>query len=287
MAGKAGERPERPAEVDGTTHLFRALGKIIRTLRRNAGISQTELAALTHVSEDLISAIERGVRVPQPDFLIQIDPLLNAGGALTAASEDVRTAVSRARVRHPNWFQDFAKAEAEAVALHYYAPHAVPGLLQTQAYADAVFRHRRPLHDDTQIEKLLADRLSRQAIFEKQPLPTLSFVIEEAVLRRPMGGREAFREQLQRLLEVAQFRNVYLQIMPTERDGHPALDGQFTLITLLGQREAAYTENYGTSRLFVGLEEVRTYTERYGIMRAQALTPQESLEYLKQLLGEL
>ncbi|MFJ4905626.1 Scr1 family TA system antitoxin-like transcriptional regulator [Streptomyces sp. NPDC093249] len=287
MSGNVEARPERPAQVDGTAHLFRALGKIIKVLRKNAGLSQAELAALTHCSEDLISAIERGVRVAQPDFLVMVDPLLNAGGALIAASEDVREAVSRARVRHPNWFRDFAKAEAEAVALHYYAPQAIPGILQTHAYAEAIFGHRRPLYHETEIEKLLADRLSRQVIFEKQPLPTISFVIEQAILRRPMGGPNAFRVQLQRLIEVAQFRNVYLQIMPDDQTEHPALEGQFTLITLKGQREVAYTESYGNSRLFTGLEEVRVYGERYGIMRAEALTPLESLEYLKQMLGEL
>ncbi|MEW1694178.1 helix-turn-helix transcriptional regulator [Streptomyces sp. NPDC091278] len=287
MSGNVEARPERPAQVDGTAHLFRALGKIIKVLRKNAGLSQAELAALTHCSEDLISAIERGVRVAQPDFLVMVDPLLNAGGALIAASDDVREAVSRARVRHPNWFRDFAKAEAEAVALHYYAPRATPGILQTHAYAEAVFRHRRPLYDETEIEKLLADRLSRQVIFEKQPLPTISFVIEEAVLQRPMGGRDSFREQIQRLIEVAALRNVYLQIMPNDRTDHPALGGQFTMITLKGQREAAYSESYGTAHLFTGLEEVRVYAERYGIMRAQALAPLESLEYLKQVLGEL
>ncbi|WP_282695412.1 helix-turn-helix transcriptional regulator [Streptomyces sp. CC208A] len=287
MTVKEGGRPEKPVEIEGTAHLFRALGKIIKTLRTNAGLSQTELAAQLHCSEDLISAIERGVRSPQPDFLVRADPVIKARGILVAAAEDVREALSRARVRHPDWFRSFAAAEAEAVALHYYSPQVVSGILQTHAYAEAVFRHRRPLYDEEQIEKRLADRLSRQDIFEKRPAPTISFVIEEAVLQRPMGGRDAFREQVKRLIEVAGLRNVHLQVMPSERTEHPALEGEFILLTLKGQREVAYIESYGHARLFTGLEEVRTYTERYGIMRAQALTPLESLEYLKQLLGEL
>ncbi|MEU0399071.1 helix-turn-helix transcriptional regulator [Streptomyces sp. NPDC006197] len=287
MSGNEEERPERPSEVDGTAHLFRALGKQIKALRKNAGLSQAELAAIVHCSEDLISSIERGVRVPQPDFLVQLDPVLGAGGVLAAAADDVREAVSRARVRHPDWFRSFAKAEAEAVALHYYAVQAVPGILQTPAYAEAVFRYRRPLYDEETIEKRLADRLARQVIFEKWPGPTMSFVVEEAVLRRPLGGRDAFREQLRRIAEVARLRTVHFQIMPNDPDEHPGLGGSFTLLTPKGRREVAYTEIYGHARLFTDPEEVRMYTERYGIIRAQALTRRESLERIEKMLGEL
>ncbi|MEU4062068.1 helix-turn-helix transcriptional regulator [Streptomyces wedmorensis] len=287
MSGNEEERPERPSEVDGTAHLFRALGKIIKVLRRNAGLSQAELAEITHCSEDLVSSIERGVRTPQPDFLLRVDPALGAGGVLEAAVDDVREALARVRVRHPDWFRSFARAEAEAVALHYYAVQAVPGILQTPAYAEAVFRYRRPLYDEETIEKRLADRLARQVIFDKWPGPTMSFVIEESVLRRPLGGRGAFREQLRRIVEVARLRSVHFQIMPNDPDEHPGLGGAFTLLTPKGRREVAYTEIYGHARLFTDPEEVRMYTERYGIIRAQALTPRESLERIEKMLGEL
>ncbi|WP_338494499.1 helix-turn-helix transcriptional regulator [Streptomyces sp. SJL17-4] len=287
MSGNKEERPERPSEVDGTAHLFRALGKIIKVLRRNAGLSQAELAEITHCSEDLVSSIERGVRTPQPDFLHRADPAVRAGGVLVAAVEDVREVLTRARVRHPDWFQDFAKAEAEAVALHYYEVQAVPGILQTPAYAESVFRHRRPLYDESTIEKRLADRLARQAIFDKWPAPTMSFVVEESVLRRPLGGREAFREQLRHIGKAARMRTVHFQIMPTDREEHPALEGAFTLLTPKGRREVAYIESYRHARLITDPEEVRMYTERYGIIRAQALTPQESLELIEKMLGEL
>ncbi|AJF66671.1 helix-turn-helix domain-containing protein [Streptomyces vietnamensis] len=288
MSGnKKEERPERPSEVDGTAHLFRAIGKIIKVLRNNAGLSQVELAELTHCGEDLISSIERGVRTPQPDFLLLADPALGAGGVLTAAVDDVRQALARARVRHPDWFRSFAKAEAEAVALHYYAVQAVPGILQTPAYAEAVFRYRRPLYDEETIQTRLADRISRQALFDKWPGPTMSFVIEEAVLRRLLGGRDVLREQLRRIIEVARLRTVHFQIMPNDPDEHPGLGGSFTLLTPKGRREVAYTEIYGHARLIIDPEEVRMYTERYGIIRAQALTRRESLERIEKMLGEL
>ncbi|MFI1811750.1 helix-turn-helix domain-containing protein [Streptomyces sp. NPDC020422] len=281
------ERPERPSEVDGTAHLFRALGKIIKVLRRNAGLSQAELAEATHCSEDLVSSVERGVRTPQPDFLIRADPVLGAGGVLIAAVDEVREALARARTRHPDWFQDFAKAEAEALALHYYAVQAVPGLLQTPAYATAVYGHRRPVWDEETIEKRVADRLARQAILDKWPAPTISFVLEEAILQRPTGGIDVHREQLRRLLEIGNRRTIHLQVMPLARTEHPSLDGSFTLLTPKGRREVAYTEIYGHARLITDPELVRQYTERYGIIRAQALTPRESLELIEKMLGEL
>ncbi|MGW6564500.1 helix-turn-helix domain-containing protein [Streptomyces sp. NPDC054975] len=287
MSGNEEERPERPSEVDGTAHLFSAIGKIIKVLRKNAGLSQSELATATHCSEDLVSAVERGVRTPQPDFLVRADRALGSGGVLTAALDDVRDALARARVRHPDWFRDFADEESKAVALHYYAVQAVPGILQTPAYAETVFRHRRPLYDEETIEKRLTDRLSRQVIFEKWPAPTMSFVIEESVLRRSLGGREAFREQLRRIIDVARRRNVHLQVMPTDRKEHPALEGAFTLLTPKGRREVSYIESYNHARLITDPEEVRMFAERYGIIRAQALTPLESLELIEKMLGEL
>ncbi|MCX5405354.1 helix-turn-helix transcriptional regulator [Streptomyces sp. NBC_00335] len=281
------EEPERPVEVDGTAYLFKALGKIIKVLRERAGLQQKELAALVHVGEDLVSSIERGVRTPQPDFLKNVDKALGAEGVLLAAIPDVTEALKRARTRHPDWFRKFADAEAGSVALHYYAAQAIPGLLQTEAYARAVFRHRRPVLDEGTIEKRVSDRLARQAILEQWPAPTFSFVLEHSILLRLTGGPEVRREQLQRLLQIGRLRTVHLQVMPTELDEHPGLEGAFTLLRPKGRNEVAYTETYGHANLITDPERVRIYTERYGIIRAQALTPHESLALIEKLLGEL
>ncbi|MFH8259824.1 helix-turn-helix domain-containing protein [Streptomyces roseolus] len=286
MSGKHEERPEKPSESDGTAHLFKALGKIIKVLRTNAGLSQAQLASITHCSEDLISAIERGVRTPQPDFLLLADSALGGTGVLTAAIEDTEKALSRARTRHPDWFQSFAKEEARAVAAHYYEVQAVPGILQTPAYARSLFEHRRPMLDEETIETRIADRISRQAVFERWPAPTFTFVLEAAVLLRPFGGREVHREQLQRVLEVGQRRTVELQVLMLDRDDHPYLGGAFTLLTPPGRREVAYTEIYGHARLITDPEEVRQHSERYGILRSQALSKRESLTWIEKLLGE-
>ncbi|MFK4224070.1 Scr1 family TA system antitoxin-like transcriptional regulator [Streptomyces sp. NPDC019890] len=281
------ERPERPAEVDGTAHLFRALGKQIKVLREQAGLSQRELGVAAHCGEDLISAIERGVRTPQPDFLERVDELLTAGGVLKAAVEDVREAQSKARTRHPDWFRDYARAEAESVGLHDYSNQAVPGLLQTEDYARAIFTQRRPLLDEETIEKRVADRMARQQIFQRWPAPTFSYVLEEAVLRRPIGGRAVHKHQLRRLLHVGRLRTVELQVMPNDQEEHPNMDGAFILLAPKGRQQVAYTEVQGYSRLITDPEEVRVFAERYGIIRARALTPRESLSLIEKVLGEL
>lgn len=254
------ERPERPAESDGTAHLFRALGRQLKFLRERAGMSQKELATATHCGEDLISAMERGVRTPQPEFLVLADRALNTGGLLEAAADEVREA---------------------------HSTQAIPGLLQTEEYARAVFTQRRPLLDEQTIEKRVADRMARQQIFERWPAPTLSFLLEETVLQRPIGGRDVHRTQLQRLLTVGRMRNVELQVMTTDRSEHPSLDASFTLVTPKGRQEAAYTETYGYARLITDPAEVRVFTERFGIMRAQALSPRETLTLIEKMLGEL
>ncbi|MFD7615990.1 Scr1 family TA system antitoxin-like transcriptional regulator [Streptomyces sp. NPDC059802] len=280
------ERPERPAESDGTAHLFKALGKQIKVLRERAGMSQKDLGLAAHCGEDLISAMERGVRTPQPEFLIRVDPLLGGCGVLCAAVDEVREALARARTRHPDWFRNYARVEAEALALHIYSTQAVPGLLQTEDYARAVFTQRRPLLDMQTIEKRVADRMDRQQIFDRWPAPTFTYVLEQVVLERPIGGRTVHREQLQRLLDVGRMRTVELQVMTTDREDHPSLDAAFTLLTPKGRQEVAYTETYGHARLITDPDEVRVFSERYGIIRSQALTPRESLTLIEKMLGE-
>ncbi|MET9916146.1 helix-turn-helix transcriptional regulator [Streptomyces sp. NPDC006435] len=280
------ERPERPEESDGTAHLFRALGKQIKVLRERTGMSQRELGIATHCGEDLISAMERGVRTPQPDFLIRADPVLGAEGVLRATADEAREALARARTRHPGWFRGFAQMESGAVALHYYSNQAIPGLLQTEDYARALFAQRRPLLDEETIEKRVADRLDRQKIFERWPPPTMTYVLEEVVLQRPIGGRAAHRKQLSRLLEIGRLRAVSLQVMPTDTEEHPSLDTSFTMLTPKGHSEVAYTETYGHPRLITDPNEVRVFSERHGNIRSQALTNRESLTLIEKMRGE-
>jgi transcriptional regulator with XRE-family HTH domain len=279
-------RPETPAEAEGTTGLFSALGKMLKLLRERAGLTQKEFGQAVGYGPDAISAMERGVRVTRPELLEKADELLDAGGLLKQAIPEVREAMKKARTRHPEWYRSYAGLEAEAVELHFYANQGVPGLLQTEDYARGVFSRRRPLLDEATIEKRVADRLARQQIFDKWPAPMCSYVLEEVVLDRPTGGPAVRQGQLQQLLRIGSMRNVEIQVMPTGIEDHPNMDGAFNLLTPQRHPQVAYTEVQGYPRLITDVEEVRKIADRYGIMRAMALPPTESRALIEKKLGE-
>ncbi|MCX5361646.1 helix-turn-helix transcriptional regulator [Streptomyces sp. NBC_00124] len=280
-------RPETPAEAEGTTGLFVALGKMLRFLRERKGLTQTEFGELVGYGPDAISAMERGVRRLRPEVLIKAEELLDAGGLFTEVIPEVEEALAKARTRHPEWYRNYAGLEAEAVELHFYANHAVHGLLQTEDHARAVFSKRRPFLDEETIERRVTDRLSRQQVFERWPAPIVSYILEEVVLDRPIGGRRVHADQLRRMLQVGQMQNVEIQVMPTRVEEHPSLGSAFNLLAPKGHGQVAYTEAQGYPRLITELEEVRRIADRYGIMRAMALSPSESRKLIESKLEEL
>lgn len=257
-----------------------AFGRQLKLLRVRAGLERPEFGKRMGYSADLVASIEQGRRIPQPQFIEKADEVLGAGGLLVALKEEV------ARAQYPAFFRDMARLEAQAVSLHVYGALAVPGLLQTEEYARTVFTMRRPLLDEETIEHRVMARLVRQEIFSRTPLPTLSFVIEESVLRRPIGGRDVLRGQLEEVLLHGQRRNVEIQVMPTGGIEHCGLGGPFTLIENREGRRMAYVEVQQNSHLYIDRPEVRDAEEQYGILRAQALTPRESLAFVEGLLGE-
>ncbi|MER5372310.1 helix-turn-helix transcriptional regulator [Streptomyces sp. NPDC002553] len=287
MTDERERRPETPAEADGTTGLFTALGKMLKRLRERKGLTQKEFGQLVGYGPDAISAMERGVRLIRPEVLEQADGLLDAGGMLKDAIPEVREAMGRVRTRHPEWYRGYAALEAEAVELHHYSSHALHGLLQTEAHAHAVFAKRRPLLSQETIDKRVVDRLSRQQIFERWPAPLVSYVIEEVVLDRPIGGREVHTGQLERLLRVSAMRNIEIQVMPTGVEEHPNMDGAFNLLSPKKHGQVAYTEIQGYPRLITDSDEVRQIVDRYGIMRAVALSPRETQRLIEKKLEQL
>ncbi|MGW8885235.1 helix-turn-helix domain-containing protein [Streptomyces sp. NPDC055749] len=273
------QQPEHEYEVgSGILHVF---GHQLKLFRVRAGLERAEFGAMTGYSASTIASFEQGRRIPPPRFIDQSDELLNAGGVLRASKEEV------ARAQYPAFFRDAARLEAEAVELHLYAVQAVPGLLQTEEYTRALLTRRRPLLSDETIEQRVVGRLARQEIFSRWPAPLMSFAIEEAVLRRPFGGKSVIRGQLEQLLLIGEKRNVEIQVMPLDREDNAGVDGPFTLISRKGGEQVAYLEVQGRSTFVTDPEEARSLAARYGIIRAQALTPRESLAFVEKLLGEL
>ncbi|MYZ37487.1 helix-turn-helix transcriptional regulator [Streptomyces sp. MnatMP-M17] len=267
-------------EYEVGTGILCVFGRQLKLFRERAGMDRARLGSLTGYSASTIASFEQARRIPPPKFIDQADEVLQASGVLSASKEEV------ARAQYPAFFRDAAKLEAEAVVLHVYATQAVPGLLQTEEYARAVFAMWRPQLDEEVIEQRLAARLARQGIFDRRPAPHLSFVVEEAVLLRPLGGAAVWRGQLEQLLLIEEKRNVEIQVMPLSRQEHAGLAGPFTLMEMKDGRRITYAEVQGDSRVHTERQRVRELERTYGTLRAQAHTPAESRALIEKLLGE-
>jgi hypothetical protein len=208
------------------------------------------------------------------------DRVLNAGGKVSAMKTDAKDA------RYPKKVREWAKMEEEAVELAAYGNTVVPGLLQTEAYARALFEMRRPFYAPDEVDRLVEARVARRSIFERHPLPLLTFVLEEVTLRRPLGGRAVLCEELDFLLEVGRLRHVAVQVMPMDREDHAGMGGEINLLKLPEGATVGYSEGQLTGRLISHPKEVQILEMRYGMIRSQALTPRESLAFIEKLRGE-
>ncbi len=190
------------------------------------------------------------------------------------------------RVRYPKKVRDLAQMEARAVELQLYDPLHIHGLLPTPECARALLSMRRPAYSMEEVERFVAARVARKEIFERDPAPDLSFVLEEWTLRRPLGGRTTLRRQLEHLFEAGQLRNVELQVMPTEREERAGVDGSIEVLKLEDGSAIGRSPAVANGRPDSDLRQLRILELRYGIIRAQALTPRESAAFIEKLLGE-
>ncbi|MFD5336363.1 helix-turn-helix domain-containing protein [Streptomyces hawaiiensis] len=280
----SGEADEPGWEVDPDDEwgvaVITTVGRQLRLRREAVGMRAAEFAVAVGYGEDLVYKVEGGKRIPRQEYLDKADEVLGAGGLVAAAWEDVK------KVRYPKRVRELGKLEGRAAEIALYECHIVPGLLQTREHARSVIGAAQPPYSPDDVERMVAARLARQSVFERSPAPALSFVLEEGVLRRPIGGSMVWRQQLERLLEVGRLHNVVLQVMPMDSDTHSGLDGRIELLkfpdgTAVGRSDGAFS-----GRPTSELKHLRVLELRYGTIRAQALSPRESLAFIEQLLGE-
>ncbi|PZT76059.1 MULTISPECIES: helix-turn-helix domain-containing protein [unclassified Streptomyces] len=257
-----------------------AVGRQLRAWRESAGLTAAEFGARLGYGENLIYKVEGGRRIARPEFLDRADEVCDAGGKIAAMKQDL------AAVRYPKKVRDLAKLEARAVELSAYGNHNLHGLLQTKAYAEALLATRRPAYSQEELRRLVDARMARQSIFERSPAPELSFIQEEVTLRRPIGGAAVMREQLERLLEVAELPNVEVQVMPTCRGDHPGTGGRIQVLKFADGSAVGRTDNEFGSRPVSDPRHLRILDLRHGIIRARALSPGESRAFIEQVLGE-
>jgi transcriptional regulator with XRE-family HTH domain len=265
---------------DESRPMLVALGRQIKTWREQAGMSAAELGERLGYGEALIFKIESGRRIPRGELLDQLDGVVGAEGKIAAMKQDF------AEATYPKKVRELAMLEARAVELSAYGTHNLHGLLQTEEYARALFGMRRPAFSPDQVEQLVAARVARQSIFGRAPAPELSFVQEEVTLRRSLGGRMVLRRQLEHLLELGQLRNVEIQVMPTARDDHAGMGGEMQVLKFGDGSAVGRSEGDFGSRPVSDPKHLRIIELRCGIIRAQALSPGESLAFVEQVLGE-
>ncbi|MEW2073903.1 MULTISPECIES: helix-turn-helix transcriptional regulator [unclassified Streptomyces] len=256
------------------------VGRQLRLRREAVGMRVTDFAAAVRYGDDLVYKVEGGKRIPRQEYLDRADEVLGAGGLVSAAWEDVK------KVRYPKRVRELGKLEGKAVEIGVYECNSIHGLLQTPEHARALMEAAQPPYSADDVERMVAARLARQSVFERDPAPSLHFVLEEAPLRREVGGTMVWRRQLERLLEVGQLKNVSLQVMPTNTDAHPGVDGRIELLkfpdgTAVGRSDGAYN-----GRPIADPKQLRILELRYGTIRAQALPPRESLTFIEKLLGD-
>ncbi|PJE95824.1 transcriptional regulator [Streptomyces carminius] len=255
-------------------------GRLLKLHRKRAGMNQEQLAEAMVYSPHQIASVEQGRRPAKLHFTETAERVLDAGGNLLALQEQVDLA------KLPAFFQDFAVIEADAVSRFSYDPLLVPGLLQTEDYARAVFLARCPPMEDETVERHVEARLSRQKILTKTPLVELSFIIGEAVLHCPVGGRETMKAQLEQLLRCMRLRNVEIQVMPTSNGSHAGLHGPLVLLETTDHRRVAYFESHDESMMISDPKKVSAFELRYGKLRTQALNSQESARLIERVAGE-
>ncbi|MBB4713678.1 Scr1 family TA system antitoxin-like transcriptional regulator [Streptomyces luteogriseus] len=256
-------------------------GARVRRLRTAAGLTQAELGDRTHVVSTRITQIERASGAkPTLELARALDAALGAEDLLVELWPYVY------REAFPDWSRKFMEYAERAGAVRQYAAHVVPGLLQTEDYARAVLSLDALLGSEEQLEERVAARMGRQDRLSSPERPELWVVLDEAVLRRPIGGQAVMRKQLARLLDAAVERHITVQVLPFDQGGHEAMGGSLTILTLPDGSEMAYTEGADYGQLIEEPVNVGRYKVIYDRLRAAALPPVTSLDMIRSTMED-
>jgi transcriptional regulator with XRE-family HTH domain len=287
------QTPAAPTGAGSPTVLRILLGARLRRLREARQISPEEAGYVIRASDSKISRLETG-RVGFKDRDVA-DLLTLYGVTDEAQRQEFRELAVRANSPgwwHDysdllvGWFEEYLGLEESAAEIRTYEAQLVPGLLQTEDYARAVIllEYSNP----KEISRRVSLRTARQAILSKPDPTTLWAVLDEAVLRRPIGGTRVMRAQLQHLIEMSQRPNVTIQIMPFTAGGHAAAGGSFSLLHFAEDDlpDMVYLEQLASAQYKDKVDVVGTYLEVMDRLRVEAATPEDSLKALRARLLE-
>ncbi|MFC4034660.1 helix-turn-helix domain-containing protein [Streptomyces polygonati] len=273
------------------------LGKRLQDLREQAGLSYEEAGRTLDVTHATIRRMEKaevGLKLPYVEKLLTTYGITSPeeiGGFLALAREANRPGWWHSfRDVLPDWFSAFVSLEGEAAVIRAYEPHYVPGLLQTPDYARAVLRAGLPHAATDEIDRLVTLRTERQALLLRRDAPPLLWVVmDETVLRRPIGGRTVMRDQIGALMDATEQANVRLQVIPFTAGPHPAMYGPFHIFRFQLQEipDIAYAESLVGGVYFDERDDVSTFLEALDRMCAQAAPAQSTKAILDGMRKEI
>ncbi|MBB1256332.1 helix-turn-helix domain-containing protein [Streptomyces alkaliterrae] len=265
----------------------RRLGMELRRLREEKGMTAEEVAERLLVSQSKISRLENGRRsISQRDVrdlcgVYEVSDPRVVDSLMQMAKES----------RQQGWWHAFGDIpysvyiglETDAASLRIYEPQIVPGLLQTQDYAEAVIAGALPEASPEEWEKRVRVRMRRQQRISSPEKPLrLWAVLDEAALRRVVGGRQTMIAQLEHLVELSQLPHVTVQVMPFELGAHPGVNGQYAVLEFPDTADSTvvYLEGVTSDLYLEKAGDVQSYTVMYEHLRAQALNPDQSRDFI-------
>ncbi|MEU2179589.1 helix-turn-helix domain-containing protein [Streptomyces thermolilacinus] len=276
MAGR-----ENKEKATGTAQL---IAYMTRTLRNAHGLTQEELGKMCGYSAAAISGVETCAQPASDEMLVKLESTIGRDLGFFQESR------IHARIeKYPVQFQGYAQLEREALSLSLFATPVIHGLFQTEKYARALIQGSFPIVSNERVEELVEARLARQELFDRDPLSFIELIIDESVLHRAIGCEETMREQLRFLTACAQRRNITIRVLPLDSAlmGEYAGDrGELNILETPHHEFLVYLEPQDESILISDPAKVSTYRQRYASIRAQALSPRESLGLIERLAGD-
>ncbi|MGW5121620.1 helix-turn-helix domain-containing protein [Streptomyces noursei] len=245
-------------------------GEVLRHFREAAGLTQEELARKIPCDRSQVARVERGTRVPHETSAEKCDELLGTGGVLKKLWGRIDW---YPEVAHPDWFKRRAEMDAVAVALREYQTQVMPGLLQTEDYAWALFSDIASRED---AEERVRARMSRQQRFLVPDGPLYIVVLDESCLRNVVGSMAVMYQQCAHLLEVGQRPNIRVQVAPAACVGLVRPKTSMSLITLPEGAEWVYSESLNSGHFNDDPAVYARHSRAYDVLRADALSAHES-----------
>jgi transcriptional regulator with XRE-family HTH domain len=272
----------------GPTVRRRRLGSELRHLREAQSIKLEEVADKLGLAASTLSRIETG---KAPTRTAYLSAMLDLYGVVDRAQRQTLTDMAREGHRKGWWtvwddvlptgFSVYVGLEAEAASLRVYESQVIHGLLQTEEYARAVMTAVRRRRTPDEIERLVSLRMQRQEVLMRPDPLQLWIILDEAVIRRPIGSPEVMERQINHLVTASGWPNVTLQVLAFSSGVHPALNGPFAIIEFPERfdPDVVYSEGVGGQAYLEERDkEVRTRIEAFDLLRAAALPPTESVD---------